>query len=141
MLTAETAAGETHTIQVKDLGTNTSTITLKGYRDKVFSLEVHNKLGAGKDHLRISIDRVPLSAGGELKINIKPGIGGVELVSAGQEINATMSFEYARRGTELKSKFELKEQNGLRVVPSTFITTKSAQSKPHQHALRRLAQQ
>jgi hypothetical protein len=122
LLTAETAAGETHTIQVKDLGTHTNAITLKGYRDKLFSLQVHNKLGAGKDHLRISIDGIPLVAGGEVKINVKPGIGGVELVSAGQEIKATVSFEYVRRGTELKSKFELKEQNGLRVVPSTFIT-------------------
>jgi hypothetical protein len=122
LLTAETAAGETHTMQVKDLGTHTNAITLKGYRDKLFGLQVHNKLGAGKDYLRISIDGIPLVAGGEVKINVKPGIGGVELVSAGQEIKATVSFEYVRRGSELKSKFELKEQNGLRVVPSTFIT-------------------
>src|SRR5262249_51044849 len=39
-LTADTTAGETHTIQVKDLGTHSSAITVKGYRDKVFSLEV-----------------------------------------------------------------------------------------------------
>jgi hypothetical protein len=122
ILTSETAAGEAHTVQVKDLGTHTNAFTLKGYRDKLFSLQVHNKLGAGKDHLRISIDGIPLVAGGEVKINVKPGIGGVELVSAGQEIKATVSFEYVRRGTELNSKFELKEQNGLRVVPSTFIT-------------------
>jgi LGFP repeat/Concanavalin A-like lectin/glucanases superfamily len=122
MLTTETAVGEAHTVQVKDLGTDANTITLKGYRDKVFSLQVDNKLGAGEDHLRISIDRIPLAAGGDLKINIKPGIGGVELVSAGQEIRATVSFEYVRRGTELKSKFELKDQNGVRIVPSTFIT-------------------
>jgi hypothetical protein len=122
MLSADTAAGETHNIQVKDLGTYTNAITIKGYRDKVFNLQVHNKLGAGKDHLRISIDRIPLAAGGELKINIKPGIGGVELVSTGQEIKAAVSFDYFRQGTRLQSKFELKEQGGLRIVPSTFIT-------------------
>jgi hypothetical protein len=122
LLTAETAAGETHTMQVKDLGTHTNAITLKGYRDKLFTLQVYNKLGAGKDYLRVSVDGIPLVAGAEVKINVKPGIGGIELVSAGQEIKATVSFEYVRRGTELKSKFELKEQNGLRVLPSTFIT-------------------
>src|SRR6266542_1408348 len=108
MLTAETAAGETHTIHVKDLGTHTNAITIKGYRDKVFSLQVHNKLGAGKDHLRISIDSIPLTAGGELKINVKPGIGGVELVAAGQIIQSTVSFDYVRRGVALSSKFEVK---------------------------------
>jgi hypothetical protein len=122
LLTAETAAGEAHTIQVKDLGSPTNAITIKGIRDQVFSLQVHNKIGVGNDHLRISIDRIPLGAGGELTINVKPGIGGVELVSAGQEIKATVVFEYLRHGAELKSSFELKEQNGLRVVPSTFIT-------------------
>lgn len=122
LLTADTAAGEAHTIHVRDLGSHTNTITVKGNRDKVFSLLVHNKLGVGNDHLRISIDKIPLTAGGELKINIKPGIGGVELVSAGQEIKATVTFEYVRRGAEMVSKFELNERNGLRVVPSTFIT-------------------
>ena len=97
-------------------------ITLKGYRDKAVSLQVHNKLGAGKDHLRISIDSIPLTAGGELKINVKPGIGGVELVAAGQVIQSTVSFDYVRRGVALSSKFEVKGQDGLRVVPSTYIT-------------------
>jgi hypothetical protein len=122
ILTADTAAGDTHTIQVKDLGTHTNAITLKGYRDKVFSLQVHHKLGVGKDHLRMSIDSIPLTAGGELKINVKPGIGGVELVAAGQVIHSTVSFDYVRRGVSLSSRYEVKGQNGLRVVPSTFIT-------------------
>lgn len=81
-----------------------------------------SKLGAGRDHLRVSIDRIPLAAGGELEINVKPGIGGIELVAAGQPIHATMSFDYARGGAVLSSRFELEGQDGVRVVPSTFIT-------------------
>jgi hypothetical protein len=122
MLTAEAAAGETHTVSVKDLGTHTNAITLKGYRDKVFSLEVNNKLGAGGGRLRISIDSIPLTAGGELQINVKPGIGGVELVAAGQVIQSTVRFEYVRGRMSLSSKFEVKGQDGLRILPSTFIT-------------------
>jgi hypothetical protein len=83
---------------------------------------VHHKLGAGRDYLRMTIDRIPLAAGGELTINVKPGIGGVELLSAGQKIETNVAFEYVRQGTELRSTFALKEQHGLRVVPSTFIT-------------------
>ncbi len=122
MLSAETAAGETHLIQVKDLGTHTNAITVKGYRDKVFSLHVDNKLGAGGGHLRVSIDGIPLGAGGELEINVKPGIGGIELVAAGQPIRATASFDYVRPGTALSSTFELNGHDGVRIVPSTFIT-------------------
>jgi hypothetical protein len=123
VLSAETAPGETHSIQVKDLGSQTNAITVKGNRDKVFSLLVHNAIGAGGDHLRIAIDGIPFVAGSELKINIKPGIGGVELISAGQTLKATVSLAYLRQGARLTSRFEVNEHDGLRVVPSTFITS------------------
>ena len=122
LLSAETTAGEANTIQVSDLGSHTNAIKIKGVRDRMFSLQVDNKIGAGRDYLRMTIDGIPLAAGGDLTINVKPGIGGVELISDGQEIKATVAFEYVRRGAELKSSFQLKEQNGVRVVPSTFIT-------------------
>ena len=70
----------------------------------------------------MSIDRIPLAAGGELTVNVKPGIGGVEVVSAGQKIDAMVTFDYQKGRTELRSRFPLAEQNGLRVAPSTFIT-------------------
>jgi hypothetical protein len=123
MLMSETAVGETHVIKVKDLGSHANTITLKGYRDKPFTLYVHNKLGAGRDYLRMTIDNVPLTAGSDLQINIKPGIGGVELVAAGQPINSVVSFEYLRGRTSLVSKFQLNGKDGLRFAPSTFITS------------------
>ena len=123
LITGDAAAGEVHTFQVANLGSHNSTITIKGSRDKRLSLRVHNKLGAGRDHLRMTIDDIPLSAGGELKINIKPGIGGVELVSAGQMLNPRVNFTYVRRGVELRSDFELHEKDGLRFAPSTFITS------------------
>lgn len=122
LLESETSAGETHVIEANNLGTHTNAITVKGYRDKVFSLHVDNKLGAGRDHLRVSIDGLPLVAGGELQINVKPGIGGVELVAAGQPIRVGVTFDYVRRGARLSSRFELEGQDGVRVVPSTFIT-------------------
>jgi hypothetical protein len=122
MLNAETVAGETHIIQVKDLGTLANAITMKGYRDKAVSLQVHNMLGAGQDYLRISVDNIPLPAGGEVRINVKPGIGGVELVAAGQLIQATVTFDYVGMGVALSSRFGVQEHDGLRFVPSTFIT-------------------
>jgi hypothetical protein len=123
IVTAEVGNGEQNTVKVKDLGTYNNIITLSGYRDKVFNLQVHNKLGVGADYLRMELDNIPMAAGGSLELNIKPGIGGLELFSAGQAINATVNFEYVSRGETLKSRFMLQEQEGLRVVPSTFITS------------------
>ena len=123
MLTAEAAAGDQHTLQVKELGTHANEISIQSSRAKIFRLEVHNRLGVGNDHLWITIDNIPLAAGSELKINIKPGIGGVELISAGQQIKAQVKFDYASQGAKLTSSFVLQEQDGLRIVPSTFITS------------------
>jgi hypothetical protein len=122
LVTARAETGELHVVKVKDLGTHSNAITLTGYRAKVFSLQVHNKLGATTDYLKIQVDNIPIAAGGELQMNIKPGIGGVELVSAGQAIQATVSFEYLHRGVSLSSAFALDGQDGLRILPSTFIT-------------------
>jgi hypothetical protein len=118
----ETSAGEIHTVKVSDLGTQTNAITIKGNRDKLFRLRVDNKLGAGRDYLSMTIDRVPLTAGGDLQINVKPGIGGIELVSAGQEIKAAVTLSYVRRGLELTSTFDVNGMDGVRVVPSTVFT-------------------
>jgi hypothetical protein len=123
MVTAEAGNGEQNTVQVKNLGTYNNIITLSGYREKVFNVQVHNKLGVGADYLRMELENIPMAAGGSLELNIKPGIGGVELFSAGQEINATVNFEYFSRGESLNSRYLLREQEGLRVVPSTFITS------------------
>ncbi len=122
LLTADSGAGDVHTLQVRDLGSHATSLTIKGARDRTFSLQVHHKLGVGRDHLRMSIDRIPLAAGGELTINVKPGIGGVELVSAGQVIKATVVFDYLRHDTRLNSRFQLEEQGGVRIAPSTFVT-------------------
>jgi hypothetical protein len=122
LVTAPAETGELHIVQVKDLGTHSNAITLTGYRDKVASLQVHNKLGATTDYLKMQLDNIPVAAGGDLQLNIKPGIGGVELVSAGQAIQATVSFEYLHAGQSLSSKFAVDGHDGVRILPSTFIT-------------------
>jgi hypothetical protein len=122
VLRADATTGEIHRIAVKDLGTSTSEITIQGARDKIFSLDVNNRLGTGDDALRIAVDRIPMTGGGELKINIKPGIGGIELFSAGQPIKASVDFDYVGRGMRLKSTFDLEGKDGVRIVPSTVLT-------------------
>ena len=119
----DTSQGDQETIRVKDLGTHMKTISVSSTRDKPFRVLIDNHLGAGRDRLRIDIDGVKLPAGKELQINVRPGIGGVELVSSGQIIEANVQLHYVRHGMELRSKFALKERDGLRVMPSTYITS------------------
>jgi hypothetical protein len=122
LLTGDAGTNELHTFTVTDLGSQNSKLSVKSYRDQSLTLLVQHRLGAGNDQLRLTINNIPIAAGGELQINIKPGIGGVELVSAGQVIKADVSLVYTKQGTKLSSQFAVKEKEGVRIVPSTVIS-------------------
>jgi hypothetical protein len=122
LVRADTLPGDLDTIRVNDLGTHMRTLSITSSRDKVFAFHVHNRLGIGRDHLRMSIANVNLPAGKELRVNVKPGIGGVEMVADGVDLRADVELRYVRGSRSLEDRFAIKEHGGLRFVPSTYIT-------------------
>ena len=82
------------------------------------------KGGAGTTTMAVNfaVDVVRVSKKRTVIVDIKPGLGGIELVSAGQRIQGTVKFEYQRGRDALSSRFALDAMDGLRIVPSTFIT-------------------
>lgn len=124
MISGESQAGDLHTLQVRDLGTHTNTVKLQSSRDKVVSLVVHSRIGVGRDQLRLQLDGLAVSAGQELSLNIKPGLGGVDVVGAGK-ISTHATLEVVRKGVRYQGRFDLASEQGLRVLPSTFITSQA----------------
>jgi hypothetical protein len=122
LLTSSARVGEKHTIRVSDLGTSTSSITIEGSQSKDFRLEIHNRLGVGRNYVRMTIDTIPLRGGGKLEINMKPGLGGVEIVSDGQKLKTAIKLDCLIGRSELNKTFEVQETTGIRIVPSTLIT-------------------
>jgi hypothetical protein len=124
MISGDSVAGDIHTLRLRDLGSHTNTVKLLSNRDKAMSLVVHSRIGVGRDHVRLRLDALPITAGQEMSLNIKPGLGGVEIVSGGQ-ISARATLELVRKGVRYQGVFELVSEQGLRVLPSTFITHKA----------------
>lgn len=124
MISGEAHAGDLHTLQVRDLGTHTNTVKLLSSRDKVLSLVVHSRIGVGRDQLRLQLDGLAISAGQEMSLNIKPGLGGVDVVSGGK-LTAQATLELVKKGVRYSGKFMLASEQGLRVLPSTFLTNKA----------------
>ncbi|MCY7314463.1 MAG: hypothetical protein LH480_02240 [Rubrivivax sp.] len=124
MISGESVAGDLHTLKVRDLGTHTNTVRLMSSRDKVMSLLVHSRIGVGRDHVRLRLDGLTVSAGQEMSFNVKPGLGGVDVVSNGQ-LNVQATLELVRKGVRYSGKFALTSKQGLRVLPSTFLTTQA----------------
>lgn len=121
MFSGESLTGDIHTLQVRDLGTQTNTVKLTSSRDKAISLVVHSRVGVGRDQLRLRLDRLLITAGQEMNFSIKPGLGGVEVVSAGK-IAAHATMDLVSKGVLYSGKFDLTSEQGMRVLPSTFIT-------------------
>jgi hypothetical protein len=53
---------EQHTVLVKDLGSDTNAITIKGVRDQVFRLDVHNSIGVGRVMCGFGLTAIGLGA-------------------------------------------------------------------------------
>ena len=124
MISGASVPGDVHTLQVRDLGTQTNTVKLHSSRDKTLSLVVHSRIGVGRDHLRLELDHLPIIAGQEMSLNIKPGLGGVEVISGGK-VSARATLELVSKGVRYQGTFDLASDQGLRVLPSTFITNKA----------------
>ncbi len=123
LVSGESLTGDQHELRIRDLGTHTSSFGMVSSRDNLLSIRVHTRLGVGRDHLRMQIDGLRVAAGQSLKLNVKPGLGGVEVVSGGA-ISARATMQLHRRGARFEGVFKISEERGVRLLPSTMLTNK-----------------
>ncbi len=110
---------EQHNIEVNDVGTSKGTVHFGSGREKLVKLQIANKLGVKDDHLRVTIDRIPVDSARKLDVNVKPGLGGLELVSMGRQINASVLVDAVIGGKIIKRRFNLPLKGGVRIkLPS-----------------------
>jgi hypothetical protein len=104
------------------LGTSASHVDIKADRDKKFRLEVSNKLGVAGDHVRVAIDQLPAEANKPLQLNLKPGLGGLELVTTAGSAKASVSVDAVIGGKTVKSTFTVPIDGGARLKLSTILS-------------------
>jgi hypothetical protein len=114
--------GEDTLVELADIGTSTNTVKVKTARDKVVKLEIANKLGVAGDHVRVILDRVPVEANKDLELNLKPGLGGLELVTSAPAADAAVSVEATISGKRIKSTFTVPLDGGARLKLSTILS-------------------
>jgi hypothetical protein len=89
-------------------------------------LEVEQRLGAGSDRIRVTLDHVPLDANGELHINARPGLGGLDLL-ASQAADVEITIETDVGGQPSVHRYGANLAGGVRLRPSTIFTDGSLQ--------------
>ena len=126
LLTTSLRAGERHGISIDDLETGTQVMKLRSESAKTARLEVEQRLGAGSDRIRVTLDHVPLDANGELHINARPGLGGLDLL-ASQAADVEITIETDVGGQPSVHRYGANLAGGVRLRPSTIFTDGSLQ--------------
>jgi hypothetical protein len=117
--------GEGHALQVNDLGTSKSVVSLSSGRSKLTTVQIASKLGVERDELKLTIEGVPVESGKELVLNIKPGLGGLELLASNQPSTATVTFEATVDGKNTIRKFGMPVAGGMRLKTSQLLSDTS----------------
>lgn len=116
--------GEKHQIEIRNLGTQHCTVKMDSARVKNASIEMHNQLSVKGDFVHIRVDNLPLSASAGMELNLKPGLGGIEIKNMGAQTNVTVNI-HARQGkTEIQKSFVVSLDKGVRIKPASFLAEK-----------------
>jgi LGFP repeat-containing protein len=112
-------------LAIDRLGTSTNSVEVKASRDKVMRLEIANKLGVAGDNVRITIDQIAFSNAAPLQLNIKPGIGGLEVMTGGERVNARLQVKALIDKKEIRRSFRLPLEGGMRLKLSNVLSQRT----------------
>ena len=135
-LDSSLALAERMQVAVYRLGTSTNTVNVKANRHKVMRFEVANKLGVAGDHVRIAVERIPVSGAAPLQLNLKPGLGGLELMTGGSRVDARIEVTAVIDRKTIRRSFRLPLEGGARLKLSNVLLPADAGRVPHRQPSR-----
>jgi hypothetical protein len=119
------ARSESVQLAVDRLGTSANAVEVKASRDKVVRLEVANKLGVAGDHVRIAVDRIPVATATPLQLNLKPGLGGLEVISDGTQVDAHVEVTAMIDRKTIRRSFRVPLEGGARLKLSNVLSQRT----------------
>lgn len=108
-------------LSVNRLGTSTNEVTLKTGHDKLMRLDIANKLGVAGDRVHIAVEQLPVSNAAPLHVNIKPGIGGLEVLTGGERAEARIEINAVIDRRQVRRSFQLPLEGGARLKLSNAL--------------------
>jgi hypothetical protein len=114
--------GDRHTVKGLDLGSSKAVFEVTGSRAKPTKILVETKLGAGKDHLRVLVESVGSVAGKPISLNVKPGLGGLDLVGADPSAIGVVTIRAVIDGKPVEKRYQVPLKDGVRIKPSTMLS-------------------
>ena len=115
-------ANETHRIEVSDLATNFCKVKLDASRAKTVNLEIKNKLGVAGDYAVIRVKDIAVSPTNHLELNIKQGLGGIELLNRGNRVNLHVEVATSINNVASQQAFRVPMEAGVRIKPASVLS-------------------
>ncbi|MEJ7791982.1 MAG: hypothetical protein WKF65_08440 [Gaiellaceae bacterium] len=119
------APAERLQLAIDRLGTSANVVEIRADRDRVVRLEVTNKLGVAGDYLRIAVAQIPVASGLPLQLNLKPGLGGLELLTGGAPVEARIEVTAVIDSRTIRRSFRLPIEGGARLKVSNVLSQKT----------------
>jgi hypothetical protein len=124
-LDSSLAPSERMQVAIKRPGTSTNAVEVKATRDKVVRLEVANKLGVAGDYVRIAVERIPVSGAAPLQLNLKPGLGGLEVMTGGMRFDARVEVTAVIDRRPIRRSLRLPLEGGARLKLSNVLSQRT----------------
>ena len=121
---------EIHKIELNNLGTNFCNLKINSARAKNIKLEIFSQLGAKGDYQIIKVDNFPVSGANGLDINIKQGIGGIEILNKGPRFNLKINIQSRISKVDFNKDFQVNLDKGVRIMPANLVFDKTLQVSP-----------
>lgn len=123
MITSSINTAEVNRIGIHDVDTSSTLLDVTTEMSKMMKLEIENKLGVGKDKVKITIDAIPIANQNELKVSMNPGLGSLDIVTTNAAAVSNITISTFIDGTEIHRNYDLNIEGGLRLYPSTVISS------------------
>ena len=111
-------ANEANQISVDDLGTQKGLLQLSSPKSKKVDLKVMNKLGVKGDFIEYTMKQVPLQSAKKLEVQMRSGVGGMELLNNGSKTTIPFEVKGVIGGKKIERKFKLPLDKGARIKPA-----------------------
>lgn len=117
------AKAEQNTVGMKKLGTSQQLTTLLSPNNKLMSLTTGQKLGAGKDYVRIDVNQIPVKAGLAAQLNHQPGGNSLDILSSAEAVNAQVVISGSTNGKAFRQEYDTRIEGGTRLLFSHAMSS------------------
>lgn len=109
------AESEHNKIRIRDIATSTWSVAISGDRDKLMKMIFESKLGTGGDNVRIIVEELPMTEVDGLEMNLRSGLGGIDILAGGGRTELPMTIQSRISGRNVERQFLLPLEAGVRV--------------------------